>query len=169
MAAPRNVEYFVSRINGYSKNTIKFQPVSSKPFFVANDTLVFRLPTNAIIDLHTLTLQMNVAVACTGGTAATTPAMLPRYSQSLIRRLDVTAGGVPVGLGSLSDYGAINSFLQVNLMGQDKHHEMSVLELGGGPFALPSPAQLVGTATTQSNFQRVAISGWLGVLGGQYM
>ena len=59
------------------------------------------------------------------------PAGLPRYAQSLFRRVDVTAGGVQVGLGSLSDYGGVWNLLALNTLGSDKHNELAKYELGG--------------------------------------
>jgi len=200
MAAPRNVEYYISRISGYSKNTIRLQPVAQKTVFLAGDVIVFRLPTNAIIDLHTLTLALDLAVNSTGAPIGAPndegPSKPPRYSECLFRRVDVTAGGVQVGLGSLTDYGSLFSFLAMNTLSKGKHDEMSVLELGGGsgPLAtrynsvanynVSGSADASGTATTigpqvwplgdpntiaAQRWQRVQCSMWLGVLGGQYM
>ena len=143
MAAPRNIEYYISRIAGYSKNTIKLQPVSQKAPFVAGDVTIFRLPTNAIVDLHTLSLSFDLGIQTTWGNIDQTlstycptflqgPARAPRYSEALLRRVDVTAGGVQVGLGSLTDYGSAFSFLAMNTIPKQKHCEMNVLELGGG-------------------------------------
>lgn len=190
MAAPRNVEYYISRIAGYSKNTIKLQPVSQKDPFIPGDVITFRLPTNAIIDLHTLTAQFDLGTNFTG--AASNPVLPPRYSECFFRRVDVTAGGVQVGLGSLTDYGSAFSFLAMNTMSKNKHSEMGVLELGGGERMLatdadsgldypagaaattavakitPFPTTVAGGPTAWT-FQRVTASMWLGVLGGQYM
>jgi hypothetical protein len=148
MAAPRNIEYYISRIAGYSKNTIKLQPVSQKAPFYAGDVTIFRLPTNAIIDLHTLSLSFDLGIATTWGTNANPagsatslglnptffqgPCRAPRYAEALLRRVDVTAGGVQVGLGSLTDYGSAFSFLAMNTIPKQKHFEMNALELGGG-------------------------------------
>lgn len=142
MAAPRNIEYYISRIAGYSKNTIKLQPVSQKAPFVAGDVTIFRLPTNAIVDLHTLSLSFDLGIVTTWGVNQSNPtlcpgffqgpARAPRYAEALMRRVDVTAGGVQVGLGSLTDYGSAFSFLAMNTIPKQKHLEMNVLELGGG-------------------------------------
>lgn len=140
MAAPRNIEYYISRIAGYSKNTIKLQPVSNKAPFVSGDVTIFRLPTNAIIDLHTLSLSFDLQIASTFATLGAPlapgfvngPARPPRYAGALMRRIDVTAGGVQVGLGSLTDYGSCFSFLAMNTLSKGKHQEMNILENGGG-------------------------------------
>lgn len=216
MAAPKNVEYYVSRINGYSKNTIRLQPVSNKATgFVAGDVVIFRLPTNAIVDLHTLALAFENKVTITAnvatGTTFDTPQVaVPRYAQSLIRRLDVTAGGVQVGLGSLQDYGGLWSLLSVNSISTTKHNELSILEgasdvsfttqtdgyglqatsaigdatavtgniaVGSSYYwscpsistVVGSPVTTAGTAKVTDTYSKYNITGFLGVLGGQYM
>ena len=118
-----------------SKNTIRVQPVS-KQTFNSTETIIIRLPTNAIVDLHTLVLSMDagaysVSTSGSPAVASLTQANFPRYTQSLFRRVDVTAGGVQVGLGSLSDYGAVWSLMALNTLGQDKHNELAKFELGG--------------------------------------
>ncbi|CAL8468231.1 g7770 [Coccomyxa elongata] len=200
MAGVRNLDYYLNRLNGYSKNTIRVQPVS-KQTFNSGETIIIRLPTNAIIDLHTLVLSMdggaftNLQTTNAGVASTSTPnADFPRYVQSLFRRVDVTAGGVQVGLGSLSDYGAVWSLLALNTLGQDKHNELSKYELAGelsannnlGPFyqggqdypalgrtATGVTAQAQGVVPTGTSntipTQRLQCSNWLGVLGGNFM
>lgn len=159
---------------------------------------MFRLPTNAIIDLHTLTLAFDLGISTTQtapNDASEGFAKPPRYSESLFRRVDVTAGGVQVGLGSLTDYGSAFSFLAMNTLSKEKHQELNILELGGGnrflankndsisnynafnPNATPVTGATVGpilwpeagaTGLT-TRWQRVHTSMWLGVLGGAYM
>lgn len=173
----------------------------SKQTFNSGETIIIRLPTNAIIDLHTLVLSMdagaftNLQTTNAGVPTTSTPnADFPRYVQSLFRRVDVTAGGVQVGLGSLSDYGAVWSLLALNTLGQDKHNELSKYELAGelsqnnnlGPFyqggqdypglgttatgVTPQAQGVVPTGTSNTiPTQRLQCSNWLGVLGGNFM
>ncbi len=197
MAAPRNVEYYISRISGYAKNTIRLQPVAQKTEFLSGDVIVFRLPTNAIIDLHTLTLAFDLGIVTTqsvSDAASEGFAKPPRYSEALFRRVDVTAGGVQVGLGSLTDYGSAFSFLGMNTLSKEKHDELNVLELGGGGRFIANKNDTIsnynvigsgnpltgatvgpvlfpeaGTNATVTRWQRVHTSMWLGVLGGAYM
>jgi hypothetical protein len=112
----------------YSKNTIKLQPVSQKTPFNPADIVIFRLPTNAIVDLKTLVLSFDLSVTSTAdGNIA-----LPKFSQGLLRRVDVTAGGVQVGLGSLNDYGGLFSLLGSNGLGINKSTELAVQEMAFG-------------------------------------
>lgn len=194
---PSNIDYYLNRLNGYTKNTVRQQPVS-KSIYQAGETTVIRLPTNAIVDLHTLNVQFDLQLGITpagtpnktgywydtmagavlnrgaadgekqntavhgtvqpgtttefteppnAGQASVFPAVNnpdvppnsgfyatpmigpPRYVESLVRRVDVTMGGVQVGLGSLSDYGGIFNLLALNTLGEDKHKDMSKYEL----------------------------------------
>lgn len=180
MAAPLNVnqtatmDYYLNRLNGYAKNTVRIKP-QTKDSYNSGDTLVYRLPTNAIIDLHTLALRTSVSTSSSAGTVT-----CPRFMQQFIRRLDVTAGGVQVGLGSLGDYGSLAGLLLHNTVNADKLRELGKYEGGdlvttgssdgitqyGGLCAQTATANTTYTGgVTGAKF----ITSWLGLLGGQFM
>lgn len=171
---------------------------TSKTQYTAGETSIIRLPTNAIIDLHTLNLRFDKRFR-TANTPAATVLVWPRYIQSLIRRLDVTIGGVQVGLGSLGDYGGAFNLLANNTVSSAKLAELTKLE---GPsqasalrvgtplvqaiaasaatpegsiaykpeMTLGQTEDLTGVApTTGGNWSRNNCSTWLGLLGGQMM
>lgn len=123
----RNLDYYLQRMSGYSKNTIKIQPQSKFDYF-AGDTVIFRLPTNSIIDLHTLALKFSARIANknaqpahpAGNTGAQNAALdqaaaiqvsYPQHTSSFIRRFDLTMGGLQSGMGSLHDYGFLYNLL----------------------------------------------------------
>lgn len=94
-------------------------------------TIIVPLPTNAIIDMHTLVLSMDAGAYSNISTNPVNVANQPiadflHYVQSLFRRVDITAGGVQA-----SDYGAAWSLLALNTLGQDKHNKLAKYELGG--------------------------------------
>lgn len=168
----------------------------SQKAFVAGDVIIFRLPTNAIVDLHTLALSWDLAVTNSNSAAGGVEVILPRYSQSFVRRIDVTAGGVQVGLGSLNDYGGLWSLLATNGISTTKTGELAVLE-GGSATVAEASSEIIAASTYGSNsttwtnsngtkwecpglfstvlplsstsYWRQNITGFLGVLGGQYM
>ncbi len=109
-ARPRNVDYYLQRMAGYSKNTISIQP-QTKPQYYPGHTVVFRLPTNSILDLHTLTLKFAGQLVYSGSNTAGVKAQFPRFTQSYFRRKDWTMGGMQAGNGSLHDYGALYNLL----------------------------------------------------------
>ena len=131
----RNLDWYLQCMSGYSKNTIKIQP-SSKFDYFAGDTVVFRLPTDSIIDLHTLTLNFssrlfNKKTVAAGAAdavvqAATANASFPQHTSGFIRRNDWTMGGLQAGLGSVHDYGFL-----YNLLAQHKiPNTRSTFDLG---------------------------------------
>lgn len=163
---PRNVEYYLNRMSGYRKNTIKIQP-QTKESYNPGDTIIFRLPTNSILDLHTLNLKFAAALANSSGGALN--AGWPRFTQAFIRRLDVTMGGSQVGLGSLHDYGALYSLLGAHNISSNRYaSDLDVTDLGS--YCSNLPATIAAGATGANGpWTPMTISSWLGVAGGQFM
>ncbi len=95
---------------GYSKNTISVQP-QTKPQYYLGDTVVFRLPTNSILDLHTLTLKFAGQLVYSGSNQNGVMAQFPRFTQSYFRRKDRTMAGMQAGCGSLHDYNGLYNLL----------------------------------------------------------
>lgn len=173
-AQPRNVEYYLQRMVGYSKNTIRILP-QSKPTYNAGDTVIFRLPTNSILDLHTLNLKFSCQLSNVGASAA--QVSLPRYTQSFIRRFDVTMGGMQTGLGSLHDYGACYHLMAANKIPSHRSEmDLRATDHAGYLTAVSDPTiQTLGAAgaTTaplpNSTWIPLTVSSWLGLAGGQFM
>lgn len=173
-AQPRNLDYYLQRMSGYSKNTIKLLP-TSKFSYSAGDTIIWRLPANSIIDLHTLTMKFAAQLTNTGNAAC--QCQFPRFTQSLIRRLDVTMGGSQVGLGSLHDYGFLDYMMQVHKVGAARFgFDLDVVEYGSqlqnvfnGAVTGNYPSSWVLPAGQSSGWFPLAISSWLGLLNGSFM
>lgn len=111
----------------------------------------------------------------------------------MIRRMDVTIGGVQVGLGSLGDYGGAFNLLATNTLSASKLQELTKLEgpsqasatRVGAPYVPSTVAAagvmaykpelvlgqgdaITGTAPDAvGNWTRSNCSTWLGLLGGQ--
>lgn len=184
-AAPRNVDYYLSRLSGYSKNTIKLQP-QTKFEYNANDTVTFRLPTNSILDLHTLTMKFACQLYNTHTTLANDIG-LPRFTQSFIKRLHVYMGGSDVGLQSLQDYGFLYYLLAVHKVPSYRSsYDLAITDLGDEPdkaanggsypgvyprFWTLAPKGTDPTAAPKSlsGWLPMTISSWLGILGGSFM
>lgn len=146
MFIPKSLQFFLNRMAAFNKNTIKLQPLN-RTSFGPGDQVVFRLPANAMVDLHSLTMLFKLST--TGGGA-------PRHTSSLVQRVDVTANGVPLGLSGLADYASLyNIYMNLNAK-QDMLLERNVLELGAA------------TTTAAVAGKDCAITDWLGFLGGSY-
>lgn len=135
---PKNMSMVVQRLMNFNRQTIRVRSMSNDTAG-AGQTIVFRFPSNTIIDLHNLqlkatlnsTFQCKVAKAAlrpaAGAGEAGTPALpggadgsfttiwgelgMPRYSQALFERVDVTVGGTTIS-GSNVDYGGIYTILR---------------------------------------------------------
>lgn len=168
-ARPRNLDYYLQRMSGYSKNTIRIQP-QSKPSYMAGETVVFRLPTNSILDLHTLVLKFAGQLQNTAAGGGNIRVGWPRFTTSLIRRCDWTMGGMQVGLGSLHDYGFLSYWLQCHRVPiQRTQADLQLTDLGG--YALTQPSSFTGDLgpSTSSGWQPFSISNWLGIASGSFM
>lgn len=149
---PKNLTFLLNRLSGYAKNTTKLYP-DNRATFQAGEIITFHLPSNSLIDLHSLAL-----VCKAQATSSADKARLPRYSSSLVQKLEVYVNGVSVGLQGCSDYGAVYSMLRNLTTGDSKIKEMSVYELGA-----PQTTQVANVASVA---QTVVINDWLGILSG---
>lgn len=164
---PRNLDYYLQRMTGYSKNTIRIQP-TSKNSYVAGDTLVFRLPTNSILDLHTFNLKFAGRLKNNMATNAYQAAW-PRYTSSFIRRNDWTFGGMQVGLGALHDYGFLAHWLKTHRVPLYRTQaDMSVTELAGTPQINGVNFYTVAANSTTA-WQPLSLCDWLGIGQGSFM
>ena len=165
-ARPRNVEYYLQRMLGYSKNTIRILP-QSKPTYNPGDTVIFKLPTNSILDLHRRNMKFPCQLTNAGSNAELVA--LPRFTQSFIRRCDVTMGGMQTGLGSLHDYGALYHLMGVNKIPSHRSEMDLRVSDRGGYITGNDPITTVINAGTSTAWYPQTVSSWLGVLGGQFM
>lgn len=174
MDSLKNVSYFLERLNGYQKNTVMVQPEQWQDIYRPNEyKITFKLPQNAIIDLQTLTLSVNLGLT-TSVAGANNGVCPPKFAACQIRRLDVMVGGVQVGLSNLADYGGLYSLHRSNIIDTTKMRDMVAMEAtgsdsyllngGGGTQFFQSTAPNVGT-----RFYRQHIRDWMGLLGGDYM
>lgn len=119
---PRNIQFMLTRMTAYSKNTIRLLP-QTKSEYQPGDTIVFRLPASALLDMSTFTLKFDWAVTdvrptSAGGIPITEDltqsfmvAAPPRFNSGFFRRVDVSMGSTSVGLTGLHDYGALSTLL----------------------------------------------------------
>lgn len=178
-AQPRNLDYYLQRMSGYSKNTIKIQP-QSKATYQAGDTIVFRLPTNSIIDLHTLQMRLAASLQSAVAAGTSTICALPRYSQSFFRRVDWTMGGMQTGMGSLHDYGYLYQLLaQHKVPISRSEQDLKATDLAG-PIQYEAQAIGSGARSAATSFfnldggaktawKPLTVSSWLGLPAGNFM
>ncbi len=94
---PKNLRYGLNRLSGYNTNLFKLQPTNITT--VSNGGIVeVQLPSNAIINLHSLSMVFNTAIT---NSSSTVFAGFPANMDSVIDRMEVLVSGSSVVMGSL--------------------------------------------------------------------
>jgi hypothetical protein len=112
---PSNIQFMLTRMTAFSKNTIRLQP-QTKTTYNPGDTITFRLPASALLDMASMTLKFDFVpsddnyVATTHADAVVLAAP-PRDVAGFFRRVDVSMGATSVGLTGLHDYGCLSTLL----------------------------------------------------------
>ena len=104
---PKNLAYNVKTLSGFSKTIVKMTPTPNSAVS-AGQTLKVRLPSNALVDLRTLTLYYEGTCTNTGGTG-TGFLRFPRLSSSIIDTLNIYVNGTLIE--NITDYGHLYSTL----------------------------------------------------------
>lgn len=110
---PSNIQFMLTRMTAFSKNTIRLQP-QTKTIYNPQDTITFRLPASALLDMASMTLKFDFNVKETGsgvGGSSSVVAAPPKYTAGFFRRVDVSMGATSVGLTGLHDYGCLSTLL----------------------------------------------------------
>ena len=104
---PKNLAYNVKTLSGFSKTIVKMTPTPNSAVS-AGQTLRVRLPSNALLDLRTLTMYYEGTCTNTGGTG-TGFLRFPRLSSSIIDTLNLYVNGTLIE--NITDYGHLYSCL----------------------------------------------------------
>lgn len=145
---PRNLSYFVRKLNNYSRNTFKLQTLNQDTA-TPSQIITIDLPNNALVDLNTLTWFFN------GVTSATTNhCAFPRNIESIIERVEVEINGQLVS-GGCAGYNQLWNIVADTTLGEDVSNRRRILQ-GAADVVAP-------TATAAA--QQYAITNWLGFLG----
>lgn len=125
---PSNIQFMLTRMTAFSKNTIRLQP-QTKSIYNPQDTMTFRLPASALLDMASMTLKFDFCAkdkaAADGsdkyGGVVVPPATQkpgteviaapPKTMAGFFRRVDVSMGATSVGLTGLHDYGCLSTLL----------------------------------------------------------
>jgi hypothetical protein len=104
---PKNLAYNVKTLSGFSKTICKLTPTPNSAVS-AGQTLKVRLPSNALLDLRTLTMYYEGTCTNTGG-SGTGYLRFPRLSSSIIDTLNIYINGTLIE--NITDYGHLYSCL----------------------------------------------------------
>lgn len=117
---PKTMSYYSRRLAGYSKNTVRLNLAGSTTVS-QNGIISVVLPTNSMVDLNSLAMFFKCDPVPSGNATGTTnpSCIFPRFSTSLIERVQVSVGGVSVG-NAPNMQSAISYLKQISSMSDDK-------------------------------------------------
>ena len=93
MAYSPSLTFFLDRLQGFSTNIFRLE-TQNNDTATANKILRFSLPANALLNMRSFALHFNAKT-----TAAGQGARLPAKIDTLIERVEVTAGGIQLSQG----------------------------------------------------------------------
>ena len=138
---PKNLSMLVQRLANFNRQTIRVRAMSNDSAG-PGQSIVFRFPSNTIVDLHNLQLKATLNSQCvvtvdaagvktglpTDACKVSTELGMPKYSQSLFERVDVTVGGTQI-TGSNTDYGALYTIIRDQIGGTANRSSFGDMEL----------------------------------------
>ena len=93
MSYSPNLSYFLDRLSGFSTNIFRLE-TNGADSATANKIIRFSLPSNALLNMRSFALHFNAQTDATGKGAR-----LPAKIDTLIERVEVTAGGIQLSQG----------------------------------------------------------------------
>jgi hypothetical protein len=145
---PRNLSYLVKRLSGYSRNTFKLQTLNQTTAS-SGQIVTVDLPSNALVDLSTLTMFFRGTTTTSAGFA-----VFPRNIECLIERLEVEINGQLVNTGC-AFYNHLWQIVADTTMGEDVTNRRKILQNANDVSAAPT--------ANVTNVQ-YCIQNWLGFL-----
>jgi hypothetical protein len=151
---PRNLSYFVRKLNNYSRNVFKLQTLNQSTAS-QSQLLTVDLPNNALVDLNTLTFWFK-GTTTTTNSGASPPgfATFARNIESIIERVEVEINGQLIS-GGCASYNQLFNIIADTTFGEDCTNRRKILQNAGDVVA---PAANVSAV-------QYAITNWLGFLG----
>jgi len=159
MAYSPSMMYFADRLSGFSTNIFRLEPQSS-PTSGPNKLVRFTLPANALLNMRSFTFHFNASATAVGGGVARLPAKI----DSLIERVEVSAGGVQLSQG-LNFYNVLRhakDALYGNKNSATLGHPEMVRNISYVDGNLKTADEIYSDASGQCQF---AIDHWEGFLG----
>lgn len=147
---PRALSYFVNKISNYSTNVVKLTPYRTDNI-TPGQIITVELPSNALVDLRTLTAAFKLSTSASGGT--NNFATINQNSESLIEKIGIEINGQT--LHSCANLNYVYSALVPLTAGTDMKNKRAVYSAGGD----------VVDPTANLNNEAFVWQHWLGFLG----
>lgn len=155
MSLPNSLSVSLKRFQAGSRTIQKILPDRST--YPSASIIRFEFPRSGVLDLQSISLLADLVVVDDAAVTLTTP----KYNSCMIRRLTLLAGGQPVSLSGLSDYGA--TYLMAKTYANPKAYsdQKQVVGKEGGVTV----SSVIGTAT----HPLCMASDFLGMMSGQHV
>lgn len=147
---PKQLSYFVNRISNFSTNVVKLTPYRTDSI-TPGQIITVELPTNALVDLRTLTGAFKLSTSASGGT--NNFATINQNSESLIEKITVEINGM--SLHSCANLNYVYSAVVPVTAGTDMKTKRAVYSAGGD----------VANPTANLDNEHFVWQNWLGFLG----
>lgn len=155
MSLPNSLSVSLKRFQAGSRTFQKILPDRSS--YPSASIIRFELPRSGVLDLQSLSLLADLTVVDDAVVTLTTP----KYNSCMIRRLTLLAGGQPVSLSGLSDYGATYLLAKTYANPKAYSDQKQVVGKEGGVTV----SSIIGTVA----HSLVLASDFLGFLSGQHV
>ena len=124
---PRSLQYFLSRLSGWTSNQVRLQ-VAGSTTAQAGSIIEINIPSNTLVDLTSLAVHFDLVVASAGGHNVYVPRYMP---QTMYRRVEWAINGITMSQSSIS-YGLVWDTLATATTPSD-FQEFNMLNMGGKP------------------------------------
>jgi hypothetical protein len=159
----------LERLNGWSSNAVKLNPVGSRSGIAPSSLIEVELPQNCLVQLSSLAMNFRVSYA------GTTTCIPPRwFPQTMIRRIECQVNGITLSAGS-NNYGTVYNMLGEITTPED-FCRFTSLQMGGMPsgtepvlvtnLALNAASAAVA-AENHDHRPYMSAQNWIGFLGSQ--
>lgn len=157
------IETVMSIPRSLSVNLQKFQAAqcvasrvnADRSTYSSSGVVSFTLPTVGVLDLSSLAMAFDWYVV-TGANPANTVVTTP-FHANIIRRMEISAGGQSLTLGSLNDYGFVYHMIRGWTSNKMRNDSAQILRDGNITFS--------DSAANTTNYYPATITDWLGLAG----
>jgi hypothetical protein len=111
---PKSVAFAAAKLEGFSRNRFRLE-TSGATSATAGSVVTINLPENAIIDVKSLRIHMDVTTTKNG----TISSKLPADVSSLISQFELYVGGVQLSQGC-SEWNTVNRILKIVKSSRDR-------------------------------------------------
>ena len=154
---PSNLAFLARRLSGFSRQTIRLLPInmtSASATSSSGTPVSVMLPSNAILDLDTLSMFFQGSTTTSAGTAC-----FPKNIETVVRNLNLMCGDRTID--NILEYGKLWNDIMDHTSGTDSEIKRSVMNNGGTVVK----SKIIGGTIANETGVRYAINSWLGFIG----